>query len=126
MYIQDGSPTLTHITFKDNVATWYGAALAIRNGSPTMRDITFRDNRVSSGIYGGGGMHVVGGHTTLTDALFAGNSALSGGGIGLTSFVPGGDAQGGGGTSYPDTTLALANVVFAANTATPGVAAAPA
>ena len=120
MYIQDGSPTLTHITFKDNVATWYGAALAIRNGSPTMRDITFRDNRVSSGIYGGGGMHVVGGHTTLTDALFAGNSALSGGGIGLTSFVPGGDAQGGGGTSYPDTTLALANVIFAANAATTG------
>ena len=85
-----------------------------------MRDITFRDNRVSSGIYGGGGMHVVGGHTTLTDALFTGNSALSGGGIGLTSFVPGGDAQGGGGTSYPDTTLALTNVVLAANTALQG------
>ena len=120
MYIQDGGPTLTHITFKDNVATWYGAALAIRNGSPTMRDITFLNNRVSSGIYGGGGMHVVGGHTTLTDALFTGNSALSGGGIGLTSFVPGGDAQGGGGTSYPDTTLALTNVVLAANTALQG------
>ena len=65
-------------------------------------------------------MHVVGGHTTLTDALFTGNSALSGGGIGLTSFVPGGDAQGGGGTSYPDTTLALTNVVLAANTALQG------
>ena len=60
MYIQDGSPTLTHITFKDNMAMEYGGALAIRNGSPTMRDITFRDNRVGSGIYGGGGMHVVG------------------------------------------------------------------
>lgn len=105
MYLEGGSPTMTNIVFETNTASLYAGGLAIKNGSPTMADITFRNNKSGAFIYGGGGMHMVGGHATLTNATFSGNSGASGGGVSLTNVVPEDN-------SVLDTSLTLTNVAF--------------
>jgi uncharacterized repeat protein (TIGR01451 family) len=84
MYNDDGSPTLTNVTFSGNAANFYGGGMYSGGGSPTLTNVTFSGNHAD---YGGGGMHNSTGSPTLTNVTFSGNAA---------NFYGGGMYSGGG------------------------------
>jgi hypothetical protein len=109
------SPTLAHIAFSGNLASWYGGGMYNNGGnfgtsSPALTDIVFSGN---SADYNGGGLYNNGASSgasspQLTNVAFRGNSAAWGGGM-----YNGGASSG---ASNPT----LINVVFSGNSAGQG------
>jgi parallel beta-helix repeat protein/predicted outer membrane repeat protein len=78
MYIEQGSPTIAHCTFKSNRAEYSGGGICCEwNSNPTLTDCTFIGNSAS----GCGGGICTWERLTLTRCNFDGNSASRGGGI---------------------------------------------
>ncbi|RMD96921.1 MAG: hypothetical protein D6816_18270, partial [Bacteroidetes bacterium] len=71
----EGSPTLTNVTFYSNTA-WTGGGMNNYGGSPALTDVTFSGNSATSG----GGMYNNGSTPTLNRVTFSSNSAFYGGG----------------------------------------------
>ncbi|MFN8473345.1 MAG: choice-of-anchor Q domain-containing protein [Anaerolineae bacterium] len=98
MYNDNGSPTLTNVTFSGNSATTGGGILN-NYGSPTLTNVAFSGNSATTG---GGILNIIG-SPTLTNVTFSGNSAYDGGAM----FNSGGNPT-------------LTNVTFSGNTAQGG------
>lgn len=96
MYIVNGSPTLTYVTFSSNFA-FFGSGMSSNYSSPTLTNVIFSNNTASSE---GGGMSSDYSSPTLTNVTFSDNFAMNGGGMG----------------NYESDPL-LTNVTFSTNTA---------
>ncbi len=106
MYNDNGSPTLTNVTFSANSAYSQGGGMFNGNGSsPTLTNVTFSGNSAggaSSAGYGGGmGMDESGCNPTLTNVTFSGNSAGYGSGM----------------YNWTNSSPTLTNVTFSGNSA---------
>jgi len=78
IFIYEGSPALSNVTFSNNTAS-NGGALYIDTCSPILTNITFSGNTAAN--YGGGIYNWDLGNPTLTNVTFSGNAAAFGGGI---------------------------------------------
>jgi predicted outer membrane repeat protein len=121
LYNDNGSPTLTNLTFSGNSATVGGGGLYNFTGSPTLTNVTFSGNSAS---YDGGGLYSEYGSATLTNVTFSGNSATEGGGLAsggsprLTNVTfSGNSASYGGGLYSSSGSPTLTNVTFSADSA---------
>ena len=140
MYIDEGSPTLTNITFSSNYADSIGGGLYNWAGSPTLEDVTFSMNEAK---YSGGGVAsfadvdcttgvcTIVGNITLERVIFIENKAGWGGGMDSllgtdilieVSFIRNVATEVGGGMYMDhfydeDTALYLTNVTFSENEA---------
>ena len=77
------SPTLTDVTFRENLASAYGGGMSNVNGSnPILRNLTFSGNTAvdAQDTYGGGMSNYLS-SPALTNVTFHNNSATYGGGI---------------------------------------------
>jgi uncharacterized repeat protein (TIGR01451 family) len=101
MYNSGGSPMLTNVTFSGNRATDSGGGMLNNNGNPTLYNVTFSSNHVD-GYPGGGGMYAGSGNPTLINVTFSANSC--------------GDNDGGGIYDWSGSST-LINVVFSGNSA---------
>jgi CSLREA domain-containing protein len=123
MYNQQGSATLTNVTFSGNSSPWGGGMFNGYGSSATLTNVTFSDN--SSGSYGrGGGMFNFYSSATLTNVTFSGNSSPWGGGmrndystVTLTNVTFSGNYGGadGGGMFNSSSSATLTNVTFSDN-----------
>jgi predicted outer membrane repeat protein len=121
MYNNNGSPTLTNVTFSGNMASYGGGMY--NNGSPTLTNVTFSDNTASTS---GGGMHNSFSYSTLTNVTFSKNTASAGGGMYnsgssliLTNVTFSGNSatENGGGMYSFGSYSTLTNVTFSGNSA---------
>ena len=121
------SPTVTNVTFSDNLAV-YGGGMVNNDGSnPTLTNVTFSGNSAASL---GGGMFNAASSPTLTNVTFSGNSAGSGGGmindsgssptIKNATFSANEATDAGGGMSNYRSSPSVTNVTFSSNKATRG------
>ncbi|MCC5943028.1 MAG: T9SS type A sorting domain-containing protein [Balneolaceae bacterium] len=101
MHNDDGSPTLSNVTFSGNSAS-SGGGMFNNSGSPIFTNVTFRSNTASSG---GGMCNFASSSPTLTNVIFSGNSA---------------DSQGGGMYNDFNSSPTLINVTFSGNTSSSG------
>ena len=140
MYVDEGSPTLTNITFSSNYANSVGGGLYNWAGSPILKDVTFSRNE--AGYSGGGvgsyadidcttGVCTILGNITLERVTFFENKAGWGGGMDSlrgtdvlidVSFIRNVATKVGGGMYMDhfydeDTALYLTNVTFSENEA---------
>jgi len=124
MYNEHSSPSLTGVTFTNNIAD-YGGGLYNYDSSPSLTDVTFSGN---SARYSGGGMVDYNySSSTLNQVTFSANSATyNGGGMdsnwysspNLTNVTfSGNTAANGGGMQNYHSNAALTNVTFSSNTA---------
>jgi len=123
MYNASSSPTLTHVIFISNTAT-YGGGMHNDTSSPTLTHVTFSGN---SAAYDGGGLDNSNGNPTLTHVTFSGNSATNGGGMANhtssptlmnVTFSSNTTTYGSGGGLFNDTSSpTLTNVTFSGNSA---------
>jgi hypothetical protein len=124
MYNDQGSPTLTNVTFSGNTASSGGGMLNVSSSSPTLTNVTFSGNTASSG----GGMHNGdNSNPVLTNVTFSGNTAMASGGggmyndsssPGLTNVTFSGNlAIFGGGMYNWGSSPGLTNVTFSSNSA---------
>ncbi len=146
--------TLTNVTFADNYATMRGGGFYVSGGSATLVDVTFTHNGGGSGGIGGGmtiegntfpvtlnrvtftnnygatsggGLGAWTGNVVLNDVTFSGNSASSGGAIGVGNsggnwtlnnvLITGNTAAQVGGGIVTTSAMTLANVTLVDNTA---------
>jgi hypothetical protein len=150
------SPTLTHVTFKGNTATSFGGGMDNFLSTPTLTDVTFLDNLAGNGggmnntyseptlanvsfhkngltdVYGkGGGMNNFYSDPILTNVTFSENSpTFSGGGMyndgsnpiltDVTFYKNAATHSGGGMTSRGSSSPILTNVTFQNNSASSG------
>jgi len=99
MLNENGSPTITNVTFRDNFANHYGGGMYNANGSsPKLTNVTFSSNTT---YYDGGGMYNTNSSPELTNVTFSGN----------TSYYYG------GGMYNTNSSPELTNVTFSGNTA---------
>ena len=121
------SPTLTNITFSDNIAGFEGGGMYNESySSPRLTNVTFSNNTAVHG----GGIYNSWSSPTLTNVTFSGNSAdSSGGAMGLyygsptlTNVTFSGNTayDNGGGISNIASNPTLTNVTFIANIAGSG------
>ena len=81
MWVNTGSPTVSHCIFTGNSATEKGGGIRVTTGSPAIDGCTFLSN---SGGAGGGGIGAGSGSAfTVKNSIFRGNSTVSTGGAGL-------------------------------------------
>ncbi len=120
MYNTSASPTLRHLAFRGNQATWAGGMYDWYS-SPALEGVAFRGNRAE---YYGGGMDNANSSPGLVDVTFEGNQATYGGGMSnegggvpaLTGVTFHANQAGYGGGMYNyETTPHLVNVVFYGN-----------
>ncbi|GAB1415540.1 hypothetical protein MASR2M117_09460 [Paludibacter sp.] len=84
MFIQGSSPTLRHITFRNNIAT-YGGGIYIRECSPTLENCLFYSNKGGNG----GAIETRQAESTMTNCTFVLNkaNATSGHGGAINSYL---------------------------------------
>jgi len=125
MINDNGSPTLTGLTFFGNSSTSVGGGMYNNDSDPTLKNCTFIGNAVGS--HGGGMYNSIGSDPTLTNCAFTGNGA---GGFGggmmntnvsdptLTNCAFSGNSAigGGGGMSNTSSNPTLTNCAFSGNT----------
>ncbi len=127
--LNNGSSTLRNMILSGNQAT-FGAGMFNANGSPTLTDVTFSDNVAESS---GGGLYNIGYYpnATLTHVTFTHNQAGDGGGMyNIYSSTPaltdvtftGNQASNYGGGMYNGSSSAptLTEVTFTGNQASDG------
>ncbi len=78
MRIVGSNPTVSHCTFRFNLAIGDGGGMYIQNGSPMLTDCTFDRNFATSS---GGGIYLEDSDAIATNCAFEGNQAVSGGGM---------------------------------------------
>jgi predicted outer membrane repeat protein len=129
MYIHNGNPTLTNITFSGNMALLYGGGMYNGGGSsPMVANVTFIRNAANSG----GGMYNWDSSPTISNVVFSDNVVTNTGG-GLQNYGSSSPAlisvtfhsnmagnYGGGMCENNNTGSVLVNVVFAGNQARAG------
>ena len=98
VFISTGSPTLTNLTFRANVASVSGGAIYMVNGSPVITSDVFNSNHATYG----GGIYGASTGAKISSVTFTSNSA---------------DADGGGMYNAAGSFSTLTNVNFSANTA---------
>ena len=125
IYNDGSSPKLSNVTFSGNTAV-NGAGMYnnnTNNSSPSLSNVRFVENPAAST---GGGMYNSNSDPTLTDVIFAGNSARDGGGMYNYNSNPplsnvtfsGNVARGHGGGMYNDhSNPILTNVTLSENSA---------
>lgn len=96
--------TVTNCTFVSNSARYAGAGMSVDSSSPVLVGCTFSHNAVAAGGTGGG-MYSYNSTPSLTNVIFANNTATAYNGGGMSNFAS--DAI-------------LTNVLFASNVATTG------
>lgn len=104
MYNSGGSPTLSNVTFSENLANGYsssGGGIYNNSSNPTLSNVTFSGNTCTGDYCRGGGMYNYGSSPNLTNVTFSSNNAGIGGGMGNDSSSP-----------------TLTNVTFSGNSAT--------
>ncbi len=123
MYVSGGSPTISHIIFSGNKAT-YGGGIYTEDGSATMSHVTFLGNSASEE---GGGMYNSDHSSPVVDSVvFSANSAVTGGGgmannknsgptLTNVAFDANSAAFGGGMENYESSNPTLTNVRFSDN-----------
>ena len=82
MYIYDGSPTLTNLTFTSNAALYHGG-ISNKNGSPVLTNCVFIGNVVEES---GGGFRSYNGNPKLINCIFQENIARNSHGGGFYSY----------------------------------------
>jgi hypothetical protein len=103
MYNHAGDPTLTNVSFSDNLAlTEGGGMMNFANSNPILTNATFRGNAAP---LGGGMTNMLSSHPTLVNVTFNGNLATD---------------RGGGLENYADCNPTLINVTFNGNSADRG------
>ncbi len=115
--INQSSPTISHVTFRDNTAE-YGGGLALRSGSnPTLRFVHFYNNVARNG----GGMYIGSSSPTISQALFSGNATVSAGtsSYGSGIYTTGGSPTISHATFWANTSLFNGGTVYAAQSGTP-------
>jgi len=128
IYLSNAAPTLTHVTFSDNTASYRGGGMYNYDSSPSLINVTFSANTAE---YGGGMYNYYYSSAMLTNVTFVANTATySGGGMynyyyssaTLTNvtFVANTATYSGGGMYNNDSSPSLTNVTFSANTAESG------
>jgi predicted outer membrane repeat protein len=81
MWVNSGSPAVSHCVFTGNSATEKGGGIRVTTGSPAIDGCMFTSN---SGGAGGGGIGAGSGSAfTVKNSIFRGNSTVSTGGAGL-------------------------------------------
>jgi hypothetical protein len=81
MWVNGGSPTISHCIFTSNAANEKGGGVRVTSASPTIDHCTFTSN---SGGQGGGGIGAGSGSSfTVSNSVFRSNSTVSTGGGGL-------------------------------------------
>jgi parallel beta-helix repeat protein len=129
MYNSSSSPTVMHIIFSGNSAT-YGGGMYNNSSNPTLTDVTFSHNAANPGN-SGGGIYNISSSPALTNVTFSNNSAGYGGGLfnhsgsnpTLTNVTFSGNTvshDGGGLFSQVSSSPTLTNVTFSGNTAPAG------
>ncbi len=127
LFIENGNPTISNATIRDNHASG-GGGMYKDEGSPALDHVTFELNSCD-GL--GGGLHDFGGSTQLTNVRFLSNTAGSGGGGMHTAGNPfivntvfsDNTAGSGGGINTWGSFFSMVNCTFAGNTATSGAGA---
>jgi len=127
MYNNNGNPTLTSVTFKNNTAT-NGGGMYNNNGSPTLTTVTFQSNTATN--HGGGMYNTSDSNPSLSNVTFKSNTATNhGGGMyneNRTNSLPeiqritfkGNEATNGGGMYNGDNSISdIGNVLFSGNLA---------
>jgi len=79
LFVKNGSPTVSNVTFSRNLAVGNGGGMYNEAGSPSLTDVTFEQNASEGGF--GGGLTNWSGDPTITQAVFRANSASGGGGM---------------------------------------------
>jgi len=74
----DGSPTLKHCVFTDNLAWGSGGGIWSTGGHPAFMDCSFEANRAE---LNGGGLYIAGGTVMLERCAFHGNEGYQGAGM---------------------------------------------
>jgi len=124
IYANDGTVSLTNITFRTNNANEQGAGLFQRRGTATISGGTFDANtaRYGSAIYVRGALSVTGTTFTNNVAVEEGGAIYNENGNQSTVMVAGSTFTGNraryGGAIYNRARLNVANSVFSTNTAT--------
>ena len=84
------SPIITKVNFIDNYVLSYGGGLYNQDGSPSLTDVTFDNNRTMEAANPGGGMHSTNSNSltytvapSLTNVTFSNNISELGGGGGM-------------------------------------------
>ena len=85
-----GSPTLTHVTFSGNSATYGGGMVNYSSSSPALTHVAFNGN---SAILRRRDVQQPSSNPTLTNVSFSGNSATYGGGMLNYAQQPGADGR---------------------------------
>ena len=121
------NPTFTNVTVSGNTAS-SGGGMYINSGSPTLSHVSFYDNTVTGGGSQGGGLfNGSDGVPSLTDVIFSNNTSQNaGGGIYNASsgmvlsrvLLNGNSAGSGGGMFNQACSPSLTNVTFSENTST--------
>jgi CSLREA domain-containing protein len=130
IYNDQGTLTVSNVTFSANSATFGGGGMYNNTSSPTLTNVTFSANS-APGTGTGGGMYNNTSSPTLTDVTFSANSAGSYGGgmynntsnpiLTRVTFSATNSATNGGGMyNYNSSSLTLTDVTFSSNSATLG------
>lgn len=123
MYNSSASPTVANCTFHGNTTLYFGGGLYNSSSSPTLTDCIFTGN---TGENGGGGVYNYQSSPRLTNCVLTANVAVIGGGMYNFSSLPeledctfSRNVAGNGGGMYNtnDSSMALFNCTFLANTA---------
>ncbi len=123
MLNEGGSPTISHLTFRGNLARTAGGGMYNDGGSPTLTQVTFSDNEVA--YWGGGMSNRNNSRPILVNVTFSGNGGIAGGGgmsneqsaptLHQVTFSRNGVQGSGGGMYNADSSPSLTWVTFEAN-----------
>jgi hypothetical protein len=122
MYTYASAPSLAHLTFSGNWASWWGGGLVNLESEIVMTDVVFINNYARYG----GGMYNEASMVCVTQASFSGNRAELGGAIDNTESelelvnvaIKGNQAAGGGGIYNYESMVFLTNTLLSGNLAT--------
>jgi hypothetical protein len=122
IYILDGSPTISNVSFVGNVASEEGGGMYCEGDDPVLTDIAFTSNEADMG----GGVYFLNSNGTITNVIFDTNTATStGGGMYNDGSSPhvfnavfiSNSADYAGGIRTVDSDLILINATLSNNTA---------
>ncbi len=102
MWVNGGSPTVSHMIFTGNFAQGEGGGLRITSGAPLLLSCLFQGNSVGFGGKGGGVYAGGGSSVTAQSCVFRSNSISS-------------SSTGGGGLETAGAAVTLINSIFAQN-----------
>ncbi|PEN14447.1 hypothetical protein CRI94_05320 [Longibacter salinarum] len=125
LFVDQSSPTVRNVTFRNNQAIVGGGAVLIQGGSPTFESVVFDQNTATATV-GGGAVYVIEADPlTIRQSTFVGNQGLSGGALNISAgtvdidnseFTQNTSADGGGAIFADTGDLTITRSIFDQNT----------